>query len=170
MILNSIIKKCINIKKQIKCPNCGNILTVYGPPNKKIIVTCPSCHTKGYFVMPKGISINEKIRNLLISCILIIPSLLVSHFVFANNDLSIFLSFLILVPIFTLFHYKGEIMILFSLILLLLSIIILSIDKNEIGANQLLVYVYWLLVMGVICQLIEYLKDSKIFQLKQLFS
>ncbi len=44
------------IEKNIKCPNCSNIITVKGKPGKQIFVTCPKCKTDGKFTFPK----NEK--------------------------------------------------------------------------------------------------------------
>lgn len=157
------IYKLFVSEKQIKCPICGNIITIVGHPLEKIIINCPQCKTKGYFIIPKDEKIKKSIIQLSISSILILISINLSHFLFIDNELLIFLSFLFLIPLFSYFNFDEKIIILFAILILILSVISLSFYKDKILANHLIIYVYWLLVVGVLCQLIRFLKRYHCF-------
>ncbi|MCX7759274.1 MAG: hypothetical protein N2169_06690 [bacterium] len=88
-------------------------------------------------------------------------SILLSHFVFKGEDLKTFISFIILVPIFAYFKWDGRIPVGYALILLVLAAIFLSFMKNEAFANQLAIYAYWLLVVGVATLTIEYFREER---------
>jgi hypothetical protein len=75
--------------------------------------------------------------------------------------LETFLSFIILIPIFIYFKWDGRIPVGYALLMLILSAIILAFYKNEALANQVAIYAYWLLVVGVICLTIEYLREQR---------
>jgi hypothetical protein len=45
--------------------------------------------------------------------------------------------------------------------MLIITAFVLGLYKNEIVANLLAIYAYWLLVVGVICLTIEYVSEKK---------
>jgi TM2 domain-containing membrane protein YozV len=45
--------------------------------------------------------------------------------------------------------------------MLIITAFVLGLYKNEIVANLLAIYAYWLLVVGVICLMIEYVREKK---------
>jgi ABC-2 type transport system ATP-binding protein len=47
------------ITKQFRCPVCGNITTYAGLPGERLIVTCPSCDTKGRATIPEIATTNN---------------------------------------------------------------------------------------------------------------
>ena len=88
-------------------------------------------------------------------------SILLSHFIFKSQDLQTFLSFMVLIPIFAFFKFDGRIPVGYALLMLFLSAIVLAFYKNEVLANQLSIYAYWLLVVGVVCLTIEYIREQR---------
>jgi 4-amino-4-deoxy-L-arabinose transferase-like glycosyltransferase len=96
-----------------------------------------------------------------LSSILVIISIILSHFIFKSKDLQTSLSFIFLIPIFVYFKFDGRIPIAYALLMLVLSAIVLAFYKNENLANQLSIYAYWLLVVGVICLTIEYIREQR---------
>jgi hypothetical protein len=167
----------MNNKKIIKtiiCPNikCRKIVKLQGVPREKIMVTCPKCNTKGYYLFPIKRDITDlTIKSLLLSqvpYILIIMSIFISYFIFHGENLATLLSFLILIPIFVFFKFDGRIPIGYALLMFALSVVALVFYKNEGYANLLAIYTYWLLVVGIICLSVEYLiKQRKSNLLKQ---
>ncbi len=118
---------------------------------------------KGY-LSRKIFIIKKKIKQSLISQIpylLVLVSIFLSHFIFKAQDLPTFLSFIVLIPIFTFFKFDGRIPIGYALLMLALSATVLAFYKNEILANQLSIYAYWLLVVGVVCLTIEYIREQR---------
>jgi len=51
------------ITKKFKCPTCGQIATYSGMPGERIIVTCPSCGSKGRITIPGGIQTRRFATN-----------------------------------------------------------------------------------------------------------
>lgn len=92
--------------------------------------------------------------------ILVAISIFLAHFVFKGQDLPTFLSFIALVPIFALFKFDGRIPVGYAILMLILAAIALGIYNNENLANQLSIYAYWMLVVGVLCLLIEYIREK----------
>ena len=41
------------VTKLVECPSCKGKITVEGDPGQKIVITCPSCNTKGVFTFPR---------------------------------------------------------------------------------------------------------------------
>ncbi|MBU5689248.1 MAG: hypothetical protein KQA41_03425 [Candidatus Aenigmarchaeota archaeon] len=101
--------------------------------------------------------------------LLVMLSILISHFVFKGEDLKTFLSFVVLIPIFTYFKWDGRIPVGYALVMLIAAAIVLAFMKNESLANQLAIYAYWLLVTGVLCLTIEYMRESKNSEIKSFF-
>lgn len=93
--------------------------------------------------------------------ILVTASILISHFLFQEDDLKIFISFIVLIPIFAYFKFDNRIPVGYAILLLILAAIVLAFRNNENLANQLAVYAYWLLVVGVIGMLIEYIRENR---------
>jgi len=154
------------ITKTIACPKCGKIVNSSGYPGEIKIIICPRCQKEGFFKFKE----DEQQKNIekttgtvlsQLSYILVVIVILVSHFVFQTVDLAIFLSFLILIPIFVFFQFDGRIPIGYALLMLVLSALALAFNKNESIANQFAIYAYWLLVVGIICLLIDYLREQR---------
>lgn len=156
-----MIKK--KITKKIACPKCGKIVDCKGLPGEKKIIICSECHTKGFFSFPevKTEKIEEKVKRLAIlqiPYIIVVILILVAHFIFYNNDMAIFLSFMLIIPFFVFLEFDSRILIGYAVLMLALSIIILGFIDNEIYVNQLSTYAYWLLVAGFICITIDYFR------------
>jgi len=90
---------------------------------------------------------------------LIVTTAIITSY-YQNDDLLIFLSYIILVPIFAILKFDGRIPIGYAILLLIVAAIILA-TGNEDLANQLAIYTYWLLVVGVICLTIEYIREER---------
>lgn len=92
--------------------------------------------------------------------ILVIISIIFAHFVFKGQDLQTFLSFIVLIPIFAYFKFDGRIPVAYAILMLILAAAMLALYNNENLANQLAIYAYWLLAVGVTCLLIEYIREK----------
>jgi len=92
--------------------------------------------------------------------ILVLIFILVSHLIFKGEVLKTFLLFIFLIPTFTIFKFDGRIPVVYALLLLILTAIVLAVYGNEYLANQLSIYAYWLLVVGVICLTIEDIREQ----------
>lgn len=152
------------ITKTIVCPKCGKIIRGRGYPGAIAFARCPRCHTKVFFKFTEGEQENltEKTKQLLISqlpYISVVVVIMVSHFTFYNDDMLMLSLFLVLIPIFVFFRFDARIPIGYALLMLGLTAIALGFINNENFANQLAIYAYWLLVVGVACLLIEYLRE-----------
>ena len=90
--------------------------------------------------------------------ILVTTSIIVSYF--QSNDLIIFLSYIILIPIFAILKFDGRIPIAYAILMLIIAAILLAYGNEDL-ANQAAIYAYWLLVVGVICLTIEYLREQR---------
>ncbi|HEC89102.1 MAG TPA: hypothetical protein ENI44_00775 [Thermoplasmatales archaeon] len=90
---------------------------------------------------------------------LIVTTAIITSY-YQNDDLLIFLSYIILIPIFTILKFDGRIPIGYAILLLIIAAVILA-TGNEDLANQLAIYTYWLLVVGVICLTIEYIREER---------
>ncbi|MEM5829574.1 MAG: hypothetical protein QW040_02650 [Candidatus Aenigmatarchaeota archaeon] len=99
--------------------------------------------------------------------ILVVFSIFLSHFIFKSQDMPTFLSFIALIPIFTFFKFDGRIPVAYALLILFLAAIVLAFYKNEVLANQLAIYTYWLLVVGVACLIIEYLREERKLKIRK---
>lgn len=86
---------------------------------------------------------------------------LIAYFFFYSSDILTFLSFIVLVPIFLYFKYDSRIPIGFAILMLLLAGIVLSITQNLNFANLFAIYAYWLLVVGIVCLTINYVRERK---------
>jgi len=82
-----------------------------------------------------------------------------SQFIFGVENLLTFINFIILIPIIVILKFDRRIPILYALIMLFLAAAILDIYGNKNLANLVGIYIYWLLVIGIICLTIEYIKE-----------
>ena len=154
------------ITKTIVCPKCGKIIKGRGYPGAIAFARCQRCHTKVFFKFTEGKQQKqiEKIKRLLllqVPSISVVIVILVSHFMFYNDDLLTLVSFIVLILIFAFFQFDARILIGYALLMLGLTAIALGFINNENFANQLAIYAYWLLVVGVTCLLIEYLREQR---------
>jgi cytochrome bd-type quinol oxidase subunit 1 len=93
-----------------------------------------------------------------ISLLLPVVSILISLF-FPNDELRSFLLFVMLIPIFSLNKFDNRIIVGYGIILLLITAILNAIAKEKNIANETIILVFWLLAIGVICMIIELLKE-----------
>ena|GEM_PF-1205662 len=100
------------------------------------------------------------ILKTLIPYMLVLISILVSHLLFSTDDMLIFLSYIILIPIFVILKFDGRIPIGYAILLLIIAAVILTFGNEDL-ANQVAIYTYWLLVVGVICLTIEYIREGR---------
>ena len=161
--------KTITITKKIKCPRCGHIVSIKGKPLQKIIVTCPKCRIQGSFVIPSERKQKMNLFDVAIPGGMIGSVLFLAHFLFHQNEVLILGAFLVLLPLFFLLSYDGRSLFLFALMMLIMTIISLSFYNDEVLAQQLIIYVYWLLVVGVLCQLINYYTGSIQLNIRRMF-
>jgi len=150
------------IEKQIACPICKQIITVKGMPLEKIIITCPSCKTKGIFQFDEESVHNSSdfhsIIKLLFMFFFISLLIVFSINIFQTGDLFlVFISF-ILVPIFVFFKFDVRIPFIYALFLLFIAGFQLVFYKENLIANQLATNSYWLIVVGVLCYLVACLQ------------
>jgi hypothetical protein len=157
------------ISKKIACPNCGYVIEKRGIPGEKSIIVCPKCFTKGYYIIPYEQMSKEQILQIIVPIFSIFIVLSIIHFLFKENELLSCVAILFLIPFFLFFNYEKKIIIGYTISLLFISMFSLSFYNDEILANQLIVYVYWLLVVDVLCQLIEPLRKLKLSTLKRIF-
>jgi len=101
----------------------------------------------------------NKTIKIIVPHILVASSILISHLVFHGEDLPTFIFFIALIPIFTLLKFDGRIPIAYALLMLTIATIALTL-YNETLANLLAIYAYWLLVVGIICLLVEFIKEK----------
>jgi hypothetical protein len=95
-------------------------------------------------------------RNI-ITFLYILVVILSSYFVFPQDQIKIFVSFIIIVPV--CLTLKSEVSpVLYSIALLILSGFELA-GANYLVANRLSLYSYWLLVAGLIIYFIEFLNS-----------
>jgi hypothetical protein len=94
-------------------------------------------------------------KNNIIPFLFLVIVLLSSYFVFPQDQLRIFLSFMTLIPVFLIFKIDiGPVE--YSIVLLVFSAVELAFI-NESVANKFVLYAYWLLVVGVALYFIKYL-------------
>ena len=93
--------------------------------------------------------------------VLVVASILISHFVFHCEDLSTFIAFMILIPIFAVLKFDGRIPVAYAIFMLILAAAVLGFYNDENLANIFAIYAYWLLVVGVICLMIEYVREQR---------
>ncbi len=93
--------------------------------------------------------------------IAVLLSVLLPHFIYPHDDLKIFLTFIALIPLFACLKLDSRIPAGYAILMLTLAAIILAFRNNEVVANQLAIYAYWLLVVSVTLMLIEYVRESR---------
>ena len=103
----------------------------------------------------------EKNLKFVIANLLIIMIILVSHFVFHAEDLQTFTAFISLIPIFAIFKFDGRIPVAYAILMLVFAAVVLGVYNDESLANIFAIYAYWLLVDGVVCLFIEYVREER---------
>ena len=161
--------KKIKISRNIACPTCGCIIRKRDYPGAKSIVICPRCNTKGSFQMPTRTNFRRRFNNYILSSLILAIVIVLSHYIFPENNGYIMASFLGVIPIFFLLKLEKRIIIIFATSLLGFTTIALSIYNDQLLANQLAIYIYWLLVAGVLCHLINYFKKLTLIFQKRIF-
>ena len=86
---------------------------------------------------------------------------IIDYLFFYSSILLTILPFILLILIFLYFKYDSRILVGFAIIILLLAGVILSITQNSNFANLFAIYAYWLLVVGVVCLIIDYIRERK---------
>ncbi|VVB60277.1 Uncharacterised protein [uncultured archaeon] len=88
--------------------------------------------------------------------ILVLAAVVIANF--TNSEVLTLVTFLALLLIYAIKKYDSRIPVAFALLLLVLSAIELAYRSEEL-ANQIAVYAYYYLVVGVLLQLIEYIRN-----------
>jgi len=111
---------------------------------------------KRYSKPKKEIKLRLK-EYLNIPYILVLATVVLANFIESETlTLAIFLALLI---IFAIKKYDPRIPIAFALLLLVLSAIELAVASEDV-ANMIAIYAYYYLVVGVLLQLIEYIREK----------
>ena len=92
--------------------------------------------------------------------ILIAASIFISYFFFQKSEIITFMIFIILVPIFVVFKFDGRISLGYTVLLLIFVGILVFMKEQDI-VDQLAIYSYWLLVVGISCLLIALFREKK---------
>jgi hypothetical protein len=84
--------------------------------------------------------------------------ILVSY-LFPRNE--VILLFLALIPIFTFYRFDGRIPIGYAIVLFISAAVFVRLNEMDL-ANQILMFDYWLLIVGCCCLSIEFLRKKLI--------
>lgn len=90
---------------------------------------------------------------------LIWPVFSISLCFFLHNEFQTFLVFVMLIPIFTINNFDGRIPLAYG-ILLLIAVALLTFINQVTLADQLAIFSYWLLIVGISCMVIENYKTN----------
>ena len=92
----------------------------------------------------------------LVPFIFTVGIIVLSQFVITFDEIKIFVSFMILIPIHLLYH-SYRLPLVFAIILLLISSVAL-IEDNQPLADQLATYSFWLLLVGFVLLVVKYFR------------
>ena len=88
-------------------------------------------------------------------------SIFLSHFIYPHDSLKVFLTFIVLIPIFAFLKLDSRVPVGYAILMLVFAAVTLAFRKDETLANQFAIYAYWLLVVGTTLMLIEYARENK---------
>jgi len=157
--------KKMKLTKDLYCPKCKAIVTCKGLSGEEKILICPNCGIKGFYKFPElsnkdeDFQIKSKIMNK-VSYFIVIFVIIMAYYFFNYEDIIGSFLFLALIPIFGYFNYDVRIPFLYAIIILSISASTLAFINNVNLANQFATYSYWLIFVGIVCQLIEFLKKQ----------
>jgi hypothetical protein len=86
--------------------------------------------------------------------------LLISY-LFSIDEFRSVLLFLVLIPIFVFYRFDGRIPIGYAIALFILVAVFVRLNERDL-ANQILIFDYWLLVVGCCCLSIEFFRKKLI--------
>ena len=89
----------------------------------------------------------------------ICPAFPISISYFLHDEFKIFFMFVVLIPIFTIYRFDGRILVAYGISLLIL-VAVLTVLNEENFADQLVIFIYWLLVTGTSCLAIEFFRKN----------
>ena len=95
-----------------------------------------------------------------IALILILASIIVASIFVQRSEIITFLVFVVLIPIFAIFKFDGRIPLCYAVILMIIAGI-LTFIKQEGFVDELVVFVYWLLVVGISSLVIDWFRGKK---------
>jgi len=93
--------------------------------------------------------------------LLVIASILSSYFIFHDESLLTPTVFIALVPIFSILKFDGRILVGYGILMFMLVVIFLCASNDYSSTKTFTIYAYWLLVTGVVCLVIEYLREER---------
>lgn len=94
--------------------------------------------------------------------LLVTVILVITYFLLQFSDILTFVAFIVLVPIFLYYRFNGKIPVVFALIMFIIAGVVLSIPPNDLtAANVFAIYAFWLLVVGIICLTVQYIREGK---------
>jgi cell division protein FtsW (lipid II flippase) len=82
-------------------------------------------------------------------------------YLFPTDEFRSVLLFLVLIPIFAFYRFDGRIPIGYAIVLFVLAAVFVRVNERDL-ANQILMFDYWLLVVGCCCLSIELLRKKAI--------
>jgi hypothetical protein len=102
---------------------------------------------------------NYKRKNLVLPLVLTGSCIIIAFvaYTFSHSDMIVFLIFLCLIPIYAVWKFDGGIPIGYALLLLAIAA-----GKQSLG-YPLASFSYWLLLVGVCCLLIDFVRNKKQF-------
>jgi len=101
---------------------------------------------------------NKLAKKNLIPFVLISLLILISY-VLPRDEYRTLLLFFVLIPIFTFYRYDWKIAIGYAIFLLILAAVFVSLGERNF-ANQMVIFSYWLLVVGCSCLAIEFFRKN----------
>lgn len=95
-----------------------------------------------------------------IALILILASIIIASIFVHKSEIITFVVFVVLVPIFVVFKFDGKIPLGYA-VLLIIAAGILTFIKQEDFVDELIIFSYWLLVVGISSLLIDWFREKK---------
>lgn len=121
-----------------------------------------SLRNREYIKYYKPLYISREIKILLKShmpYILVTTLIILSHLMLRSNLLLVSIVYIALIPIFITLKFDGKIPIYYAILLFMITAILLLYRNSEL-ANQMIIYAFWLLVVGILCSMIEYFRKT----------
>jgi len=155
------------IKKTISCPKCNYVTVVSGEPDTKIIIKCPICNTKGCYTFPKNnhnfIMNDKKLVDYKIHSL--ISTVLFIVFIFGFESYISFLLIFILGLVLFFINIDSRVPYLYGSVIIFISLILSIFAEIEEIANDLIIYGFILLVVGLLCMLKNYSILKRLMQI-----
>jgi hypothetical protein len=104
--------------------------------------------------------LDRSLKKRIIAFILIFGSIIISIFIH-GNEIATFLVFLMLIPVFAIFRFDGRIPLGYAIFLLIIAGILTFIKQGDL-VDQLVIFSYWLLTVGISILLIDWFRGKSV--------